>query len=67
MPDTGAFASVVGLSFTDAAAKLQEMNYRLRRVSKDGQSLIVTRDFDTARVNVDVDKLDNIISIKGLF
>lgn len=49
---------IVGLSSVEASKILQNEGYSLRIINKNGNSLIVTRDYKINRVNVRVDGND---------
>jgi hypothetical protein len=49
---------IVGLSSVEASKILQNEGYSLRIINKNGNNLIVTRDYKINRVNVRVDGND---------
>jgi hypothetical protein len=49
---------IIGLSSIEASKMLQQEGYSLRIINKNGNNLIVTRDYKFNRVNVRVDGND---------
>ena len=56
----------VGLTFAEARALARRTGRTVRVVERDGESLVVTEDFSTSRVNVAV-RGDRVIRVAGVF
>lgn len=48
------FQNIIGMTLQEAAAYLSQWNYKVRAVKKDGNPLVVTRDFQIMRYNVEL-------------
>jgi hypothetical protein len=54
VPEPGDQYVIIGRSVDEATAVLNDVGLTLRVVIEDGEALVVTEDFSTSRVNVEV-------------